>query len=197
MMTTKSTQLVAITVCSLFLVGTAFAQPGMGFGFFEDDGPGKGKGKRDEIKELLATVYLMELTKELELSKEQAIEVSLIIEKREKAKEAHQKVMHEALREMKHEVGKDSPSEKKLKKWIAEVNSERDKMTASESKTRDAIFAKLSVTQQAKFLMFHGKWMKKLQRIREHIRNEKMSKRRRGGPDGPIGDGPAGRKGMK
>jgi len=197
MMTTKRTRMLAIAVCSLFFVGTAFAQPGMGFGFFGDDGPGEGKGKRAEIRELLATVYLMELTKALELSKEQAIDVSLIIEKREKAKEAHQKVMHEALREMRHELGKDTPSEKKLKKWIAEVKSGRDKMKASESRTRDAIFAKLSITQQAKFIVFHGKWMRKLGRIKEHIRNEKMRKHRRGGPDGPMGDRPAGRKGMK
>ncbi len=197
MMTTKSTRMLAIAVCSLFLVGTAFAQPGAGFGFFGDDGPGKGKGKRDEIKELLATVYLMELTKALDLSKEQAIDVSLIIEKEKKAKEAHQKVMREAMREIKHELATDNPSEKKLKKWIAECTSARDKMKASETKTRDAILAKLSVTQQAKFMVFHGKWMRKLQRIKEHIAGERMRKGHRGGPDGPMGDRPGGRKGMK
>jgi len=194
---TKTTRIVAIAVCSLFLVGAAFAQPGAGFGFFEDDGPGKGKGKRDEVRDLLATVYLMELTKALELSKEQAIEVSLITEKEKEAKEAHQTAMREAMREIRHELGKDNPSEKKLKKWIAEITSARDKMKANESKTRDAIFAKLSVTQQAKFMLFHGKWMKKLHRIREHIKNEKMRKHHRGGPDGPMGDKSGGRKGMK
>ena len=190
---TKLARFLAIAVCSLFLCSTAFAQPGMDLGFFgDDDGPCKGgaEGQKGETKELLATVYLMELTKELALTKEQALDVSAIIDKDEKAKKEHQQAVHEALREITDELAKDNPSEKDLKNWIDAVSSARDKMKESESKTRDAIFAKLSVTQQAKFMVFHIKWMRKLHRIREHIEGERMRKGMRGGPDGPMPGGP-------
>lgn len=190
---TKIARLVAIAVCSLFLFGTAFAQPGMDLGFFgDDDRPckGGGKDKRDETKELLSTVYLMELTKELALTKEQALDVSAIIDKDEKAKRENQQAIREALREITNELAKDNPSERDLKKWIDQASSARDKIKDSESKTRDAIFAKLSVTQQAEFMVFHTKWMRKLHRIREHIEGERMRKGIRGGPEAPMPGGP-------
>ena len=185
MLRTKRRCMATVVVALVLCLGVAFAQPGMGFGFFGDDGPRK--GKRDETKEILSTVYLMELTKELELTKEQALDIAAVIEKHEKAKVEHQKVMREAMRGIKLELGNDKPDKRKLKNYIAQITSTRDKMKDAQGKGRDEIMSKLSVTQQAKFILFHARWMKKLQRIREHIRGEKM--RRRDGP-GRMGGGP-------
>ncbi|HUT04477.1 MAG TPA: hypothetical protein VM163_11355 [bacterium] len=185
MLRTKHRCMATVVVAVVFCLGVAFAQPGMGFGFCGDDEPSK--GKRDEAKDMLSTVYLMELTKELELAKEQALDIASIIEKHEKAKVEHQKAIRESLRGIKLELGNDKPDEKKLKKYIAQITSARDKMKDEQGKGRDEIMSKLSVTQQAKFILFHTRWMKKLQRIKEHIRGEKM--RRRDGP-GRMGGGP-------
>ncbi|MBN1594256.1 MAG: hypothetical protein JW941_13515 [Candidatus Coatesbacteria bacterium] len=185
-MKTRITRIMAIALCAFFIVGTAVAQPGMGFGFF-DEGPCPEKGEGKDAKELLSTIYLMELVKELDLTKEQAIEISQIIEKEKEQKTANLKSLQEAVREVRHELAKDNPSEKDLKKWVKEVTSTRDKMKADETKTRDAILAKLNVTQQAKFMLFHMKWMRKMHRIKEHIEGERMRKGGRGGPGGRGG----------
>jgi len=179
-----ATAIVALVFCS----GVAFAQPGMGFGPWGDE---PNQAKRGQTKEILSTVYLMELTKELELTKEQGLDIAAIIEKREKAKVEHQKVIREALKGIKFQLGKDKPSQRKLRNYITQITSARDKMADEQRKGRDEILAKLSVEQQAKFIVFHLKWMKKLQRIREHIRGERM--RRRGRP-GRMGGGPRGMK---
>jgi hypothetical protein len=117
------------------------------------------------------------LTKELELSREQALEISMIIQKQEKTREELEKATHEAIRGLRHELGKEEPSEKNLKEYIADAVSSRDKMKDDMGKMRDKVLSKLSVTQQAKFILFHAKWMKKLGRIREHIRDERGRKR--------------------
>jgi len=178
MLRTKHRCMATVVVALVFCLGVAFAQPGMGFGFLGDDGPSK--GKRDETKEILSTVYLMELTKELELTKEQALDIAAVIEKHEKTKVEDQKAIREAMRGIKLELGKDKPNEKKLRDYIAQITSARDKMKDEQGKGRDEILSKLSITQQAKFILFQTRWMKKLQRIREHIRGERM--RGRGGP---------------
>lgn len=184
---TSNTALTALVIALLFCVGAAFGQRPAG----PDETMGPGRGHKEEMKELLSTVYLMELTKELGLSKEQALEVSMIVDKEEKAKKELQKSLREAVREIKHELGKNKPSEKKLSKYIADATAARDKMKANASATRDKILSKLSVTQQAKFVIFHGKWMKKMNRIKEHIKNERMRKRHGGmGGPGPGSKGP-------
>ncbi len=189
MLRTKHRCMATVVVALVFCLGVAFAQPGMGFGFFGDDGPSK--GKRDEAKDILSTVYLMELTKELELTKEQALDIAAVIEKHEKTKVEDQKAIRDAMLGIKLELWNDKPNEKKLRKYIAQITSARDKMKDEQGKGRDEIMSKLSVTQQAKFILFHTRWMKKLQRIREHIRGEKM--RRRDGP-GQMGGRPHGMK---
>jgi len=157
--------------------------------------PGKNvRARKEELQELLSTVYLMELTKQLELSKSQAIDVAKLIDKQQKAKKADQKAFREAMRGIRYELGKDKPSKKQLSKLIAEAKAARDRMRRFETETRDAILAKLTVTQQAKFILFHARWMKKMNRIKEFIKQRRMRRGHRGyrqGREGPMPPGPA------
>lgn len=193
---TGSATLTALLMALLLCVGFAYSQPPEGGGppepFFDDpdDEMGPGEAQKQEVKELLSTVYLMELTKELGLSKEQALDISMIVEKEEKAKEGYQKALRDAIRGLRHELGNDKPNEGNLKKYIADAKLARDRMKSSATETRDKILAKLSVTQQAKFILFHGKWTKKMHRIRDHIRNERMRKGRGPGMGPGMGQGP-------
>lgn len=163
--------------------GLAQAQPPGPFG--DDWGP-EGEADWGDTKELLSTVYLMELAKELGLEKGQAAEIASIIEKEEKAKDELQETMRKSVREIRIELKKDKPDTSLLKKHIAIVVKSRDKMKDSAGKTRDSILAALSIEQQAKFIVFHGKWARKMHRIRDHIRGGKMRKQGRGQGEGEF-----------
>ncbi|MCD6326818.1 hypothetical protein J7M28_04610 [bacterium] len=191
----KSAIMILVAITTLVCVGLSFGQP---FGFFGDDWAEKGKAKRRETRELLSTVYLMELTKELALDKTKAVEIAAVLSKEEKAKEKRQDTIRKTIRELRHELGNDKPSKKKLKNLIESAKAARDEMQERARIVRDKILSKLSVQQQAKFILFHIKWIQKVQRIREHIRGERMRERGGDGPGpGQMRKGPNGRRGMR
>jgi len=154
---TTRTLIVAVALISLVCFGLTFAQLGDNGG--QDE---KGKSRREIMRERMFD----RLVERLGLTEEQAEELKTMFSDHREVMMELRGSLRDVLRSIREELAKDELNEEVLAGLIAQADAIREQLKAE----REAFKAKidefksgLSVTQQAKFLLFEARWMAKHQ----------------------------------
>jgi len=162
-----------ILLISLGLLGTPsllFAQPGMG-GCFPPNPPPESK-----MRETLQTVMLIEMTKYVGLTKEQALEIAPILDEITENKQQYRKRQQEKFKKLKTLVEVEE-NEKEIKSLIQILKKEEREFRDKDLELREKLLTGLTPVQQAKMILFQVYFREK---IREIMRQAKRMKLRRG-----------------
>jgi len=150
--TSKRVLIVAVALVSLVCFGLAFAQLGRK-GCLADKGDVM---QRDEMRGRMFD----RLVEKLGLTEEQAEQLKATFKEHHQAMMELRDSLRDVLRAIREELAKEAPDESLLASLIAQADPIRERMKAEQDAFKvklDEFKAGLTVTQQAKFLLFEAR----------------------------------------
>jgi len=149
----RTTLISAIALISLVCLGLTFAQM--------DDNDGDRPGENGKAwRQMKWERIFNRLVDGLGLTEEQADELKAIFEEHHESMRELKDALRDVLRLIREELAKDEPDEEELARLSAQANAIREQMEEERDafKTRiDEFKSGLTITQQAKFLLFEAR----------------------------------------
>lgn len=136
-------------------------------------GQAPGAGLRERISEL----YLLRLTRALDLTEEQTAKIYPLLTRAEKVKVGIQKEMGRDLRDLRAELAQDAPREKELAALVDRIRQDRLLVRKTDDEVEAALDQVLTPVQKARYLIFNIEF---LRNVGENLGRE------RGAVRGPL-----------
>lgn len=129
------------------------------FLFFGTRVPARGAQQGDpqnrlRLRENISNLYLLRLTRALELTEEQTAKVYPFLTRVEKDKAAIQRRMGQDLRELRAELAKPLPGEEKVMELAARIREDRRAIRQKDNEVEDALEGILTPVQKGRYLLF-------------------------------------------
>jgi Spy/CpxP family protein refolding chaperone len=119
-------------------------------------GPGQGAGLRERISDL----YLVRLTRALDLTEEQTAKIYPLVTQSEKRKADLQRKMGLDLRNLRAELAKNPPDDKALLGLAGRIREARRLIRQSDEEVDAALEGLLTPVQQARYLIFNVEFLR-------------------------------------
>jgi len=136
----------------------------------------KGTARGSRIRENIITFKLLRMTQALSLTQEQTAVIYPVLTKLEKEKYEITHKLNESMGKLRALLALDKPAEDKLLDLMAEVGSLRDQISRTDAEEASFLKTKLTVLQNAKYVLFNVEFYRglgeRLERARRlHLRN--------------------------
>lgn len=125
----------------------------------------RGAENKEELKEMLETMRVWEMTKALELTGEQSLRFFPKLQELDKVKEGFNRQKVQIVTELQELTQAEQPDVQKIKEKLSALNKAEENARVKEAKIRDEAAGVLSVIQQAKFLVFQKEFEKKIRQM--------------------------------
>jgi len=145
----------------------------------EEPGPdpaGRKPGLR--IRENIITLKLVRMTQALDLTTDQTSALFPTLTRLEKEKYEITEKLNQSTKSLRLLLDQDNPEETKILGLMSEIGSQRDQIQAKDKEMAEFLKTKLSVVQNAKYLLFSAEFYQRLGerlgQLRRQIRNNKF-----------------------
>jgi len=154
--------LVGWAVCGLAVAGQDRTDPGAV--------PPK-VGRR--VRENLITLKLLRMTQALDLTTEQTSEIYPVLTRQEKEKYEITEKLNQSMKDLRLLLEQEKPDEARILSVMSEIGVWRDRIAAKDKEMADFLKPRLSVVQNAKYLLFASEFYQRL--------GERLGRIRQGG----------------
>jgi Spy/CpxP family protein refolding chaperone len=161
-----------VGVLSLALAaGSLFAAGGRGQAGPGQAGPAERPSRMSSrIRENIITLKLLRMTQALDLTKEQTAVLYPVLTRLENEKYDLTRTLNEAMIELRLLVREDTPDERRLGEALATIDRTRNDIRAKDKEMDDFLKARLSVVQEAKYVLFSVEFYRGLGERLERLR---------------------------
>ena len=160
----KTRYILSILLCLLLLSSILSAA-------IQDDQP----QNRRRARENMRTLWLLRMTRVLELTEEQTAKVFPIVSRIEKEKSEIHQQMGKQVRELRLILREEEPDQKELKNKINKIKELRNIIKKKDEELEARMEENLTLVQRAKFLMFSARFYRDL---REQLDRAKYMRER-------------------
>lgn len=115
---------------------------------------------RPRLRETISDLYLVRLTRALDLTEDQTAKLYPVLTRAEKEKAAHQARMGADLRDLRAELAGPSVSEGKIAELVARIREARRAIRQREDEVEAVLDANLTPVQRARYLVFTVDFMR-------------------------------------
>ncbi len=122
------------------------------------------------FRENIITLKLLRMTQALDLTKEQTTVIYPVLTRLENAKYDLTRTLNEAMIELRLVVRPDRPDERKIGEVLATIDRLRDEISAKDREVDDFLKTKLTVVQEAKYVLFSVEFYRGLGERLERMR---------------------------
>lgn len=161
----------------------ALAQPGPAGG---PRGVPPSEEQRESVRKKMSAVKVSRLTEELKLDEKTAAKfipvITALDQKRRTLMQKHRGITEE----LRVQLGAPKPDESALKASISELEKNRREMHSLREKELDAVKDHLTVTQQARYFLFHQDFQREMRGMVEGARKGPGKGRGPGMGSGPV-----------
>lgn len=146
----------------LFLVGAALAL-GSGAALLAGQSAGRGPRQGAGLRQRISELYLLRLTRALDLTEEQTAKVYPLLTRAEKDKAEIQRKMGQDLRALREELAQPAPREKELDALVERIREERRTIRQTEEDVEVSLDGILTPVQKARYVIFTVEFLRGLQ----------------------------------
>ncbi len=122
------------------------------------------------IRETIITLKLLRMTQALDLTKEQTAVIYPVLTRLENEKYDLTRTLNEAMAELRLIVRRDKPDERKIGEVLATIDRMRSEISAKDREMDDFLKTKLTVVQEAKYVLFSVEFYRGLGERLERMR---------------------------
>ena len=136
-------------------------------------GPGQaapGERPSGRFRENIITLKLLRMTQALDLTKEQTAVIYPVLTRLENEKYDLTRTLNEAMIELRLLVRRDKPDERKIGELLATIDRMRSEISAKDREMGDFLKTKLTVVQEAKYILFSAEFYRGLGERLERMR---------------------------
>jgi Spy/CpxP family protein refolding chaperone len=123
-------------------------------------GQANDQGQRARLRERIGELYLLRLTRALDLTEEQAAQVYPLLTRAEKEKAEIQRGMGQDLRALREELAKTPPEDKALLSLVDRIREARRAIRKSDEKVEAELDRVLTPVQRARYLVFSVEFLR-------------------------------------
>jgi Spy/CpxP family protein refolding chaperone len=123
-------------------------------------GQANDQGQRARLRERIGELYLLRLTRALDLTEEQAAKVYPLLTRAEKEKAEIQRRMGRDLRALREELAKTPPDDKALLSLVDEIREARRAIRKSDETVEADLDRILTPVQRARYLVFNIEFLR-------------------------------------
>jgi len=165
----KAKYILSILICFFLLSSVLSAS------FFQDEQP----QNRRRARENMRTLWLLRMTRALDLTEEQTAKVFPIVSRIEKEKNEIHLQIGKRIRELRSILREEEPDQKELKNKIDKIKELRNIIKKKDEELEARMEENLTLVQRAKFLMFSASFYRDLrdQLDRARIMRERQRQR--------------------
>jgi hypothetical protein len=140
--------------------------------------PARGSQQRDpqyrlRLRENISNLYILRLTRALELTEEQAAKAYPLLTRVEQDKADLQRRMGRALRELRAELAKPRPEPEKVLELAARIREDRRAIRLKDNEVEDALDGILTPVQRGKYIVFSLDFLRGLGENLERARGQR------------------------
>jgi hypothetical protein len=140
--------------------------------------PAKGSQQRDpqyrlRLRENISNLYILRLTRALELTEEQTAKAYPLLTRVEKDKADLQRRMGQDLRDLRAELAKSQPGEEKILELAARIRAGRRTIRQKDNEVEDALDGILTPVQKGKYVVFSIDFLRGLGENLERARGQR------------------------
>jgi len=133
---------------------------------------------RLRLRENISTLYLLRLTRALDLTEEQTAKVYPVLTRAEKDKAALQRRMGQDLRDLRAELAKSPPGEEKVLELAAKIREGRRAIRQKDYEVEDFLEGILTPVQKGRYLVFSVDFLRGLGENLERARGQRPAIKR-------------------
>lgn len=134
---------------------------------------------RRRARENIRTLWLLRMTRFLELTEEQTAKIFPIVSRIEKEKIELYQQIGEQIRELRLTLGEEEPDQKELKNKIDKIKELRNLVKKKDEELEARLEENLSLVQRAKYLMFAARFYRELRENLERARIQRERQRQK------------------
>jgi len=131
-----------------------------GAGSFALGGQMAGPGQRARLRERISDLYLLRLTRALDLTEEQTAKIYPLLTRAEKEKAEIQGKMGLDLRDLRAELAKPEPRDEELLALVERIRQARRLIRQNDEATEAAVDGLLTPAQKARYLIFNIEFLR-------------------------------------
>jgi len=155
-------QALAAVLIAAFSLGSALAAPGRGQA---------GGQARNRLRERISDLYLLRLTRALDLTEEQTARLYPLLTRSERDKADLQRGMAADLRDLRAELARERPREEALLRLTARIRQARDETRRIEADIDASLDRALTPLQRARYVIFTVEFLRGLQEKLDRVRD--------------------------
>ncbi len=144
---------------------------------FAQQGPARGPAggppseeQREEVRKKMEAIKVSRLTEELKLDEKTAAKFIPVITSLDQKRRSLMQEDRKAMQELRTELNAQRPDERKLKGAIARIEKNHHEIAALQDKEFEAARENLSVSQQARYILFHQEFQREMRGMVEGAR---------------------------
>ena len=164
----KTKYILSILLCLLLLSSILSAA-------VQDDQP----QNRRRARENMRTLWLLRMTRFLELTEEQTAKIFPIVSRIEKEKSEIYQQIEKQVRELRLTLGEEEPDQKELKNKIDKIKELRNLIKKKDEELEAHMEENLTLVQRAKYLMFAARFYRELRDNLERARIQRERQRQK------------------
>jgi Spy/CpxP family protein refolding chaperone len=134
---------------------------------------------RRRARENIRTLWLLRMTRFLELTEEQTAKIFPIVSRIEKEKIELYQQIGEQIRELRLTLGEEKPDQKELKNKIDKIKELRNLVKKKDEELEARLEENLTLVQRAKYLMFAARFYRELRENLERARIQRERQRQK------------------
>jgi len=174
---------VVMTVVLASLALPALAQPGPSGGL---KGVPPTDEQREAVRKKMEAVKVARLTEELKLDEKTAAKFIPIISALDQKRRGLMRENRQILKDLRIELGSSQPDEKKLKSAVGRLEKNHRDIMSLRDKEISAVKDNLTMTQQARYFLFHQDFAREMRGMVEGARKGPGQERGPGMGGGPL-----------
>jgi Spy/CpxP family protein refolding chaperone len=134
-------------------------------------GQANDQGQRARLRERIGELYLLRLTRALDLTEEQAAQVYPLLTRAEKEKAENQGKLGQDLRALRAELAQAAPRERELDALVERIREERRLIRKSDEDVEASLDRILTPLQRARYVIFTVEFLRGLQERLDRVRD--------------------------